>query len=314
MNFSFLERAIKLLNEIDRVDIIHAHDWLTAFAARVIKHSWKIPLVSTIHATESGRNNGIHNETQRYISSIEWWLTYESWMVVVNSKYMKYEVKNIFSLPEDKIRVIPNGVNLEKFDKYEKDIIFRNRYAMNDEKIIFFVGRIVNEKGVHILIDAIPKILKHYYKVKFVIAGKGPELEYLQRKAKVMNIAQKIYFTGYISDDELGKLYKCVDIGVFPSLYEPFGIVALEGMIAKIPVIVSDTGGLSEIIEHGIDGMKFYAGNSNSLADCVLEMLYNPEKSEIIRNRAYEKVIRMYNWDTIAHQTYQLYANIVDRS
>ncbi|HOJ10231.1 MAG TPA: glycosyltransferase family 4 protein [Clostridiales bacterium] len=310
MNFSLLERSIGLFNEIGEFDIIHAHDWLTAFTARALKHSYKAPLVSTIHATEAGRNSGIHNEVQSYINSVEWWLTYESWRVIVNSRYMFYEVKNNFQLPEDKIRIIPNGVNLKKFDNFSRDMQFRNNYAMSNEKIVFFVGRIVNEKGVHILIDAIPKILCHYYDVKFVIAGKGPELDYLHGKVCAMNIEHKVYFTGYISEEVLGKLYKCADIAVFPSLYEPFGIVALEGIMANVPIVVSDAGGLGEIVEHGVDGLKFYSGNPSSLADCILEILFNPEKAEIMKKKALDKVRNIYNWDSIADQTFEVYREI----
>ncbi|NSW91513.1 MAG: glycosyltransferase family 4 protein [Firmicutes bacterium] len=312
MNFSLLERAVKLINEKGKVDIIHAHDWLTAFAAKALKHIYMIPLVSTIHATEAGRNQGIHNDVQRYINSVEWWLTYESWRVIVNSKFMKDEVKNTFQLPEDKIRVIPNGVNLDKFKNYSKDSQFRRNYAMDNEKIVFFVGRLVNEKGAHILINAAPKIIHYYNNVKFVIAGKGPQLEYLRKIADEMNISHKIYFTGYISEDELAKLYKCADVAVFPSLYEPFGIVALEGMLANVPVVVSDAGGLGEIVEHGIDGMKSYAGNSNSLADSILEVLFNPEKAEEMKKKAMKKVHLMYNWDIITSQTLDVYKEVVD--
>ena len=209
---------------------------------------------------------------------MEWRLTYESWRVIVNSNYMKGEVRNTFQLPEDKIRVIPNGVNIEKFNNCSSDIDFRRKYAMDNEKIVFFVGRLVNEKGAHILVHSCTKIIHHYNNVKFVITGRGPQLDYLQKIANEMNISHKVYFTGYISDEELVKLYKCVDVAVFPSLYEPFGIVALEGMLANVPVVVSDAGGLDEIVQHGVDGMKSYAGNSNSLADSILEIFLTRQR------------------------------------
>ena len=119
-NFSLVEKSVKLINGTGRFDVIHAHDWLTAFAAKTLKHIYSIPLISTIHATESGRNYGLHNDVQRYISSVEWWLTYESWIIIVNSRFMKNEVKNIFQLPEDKIRIIPNGVNIDKFELFQR--------------------------------------------------------------------------------------------------------------------------------------------------------------------------------------------------
>ncbi|NLI58549.1 MAG: glycosyltransferase family 4 protein [Clostridium sp.] len=314
LNFSLIEHSIKLINETGKFDIIHAHDWIVAFAARVLKHSYFTPLISTIHATEYGRNCGIHDDTQRYINNIEWWMAYESWRIIVNSEYMKGEVKHVFRVPEDKIDIIPNGVDLNKFDGYEKDMNFRRKYAEDNEKIIFFVGRLVNEKGVHVLIDSVPKVLQYYNGAKFIIAGKGPQLEHLKAKANYMGVSHKVYFTGYIKDEELLKIYKCADVAVFPSLYEPFGIVALEGMVANVPVVVSDTGGLSGIVEHGVDGMKSYTGNANSLADSILEILHNPEKAEKMKENALKKVHSIYNWKVITDKTIEVYKGIINES
>lgn len=314
LNYVLIEYGVKLINETGRFDIIHAHDWIVAFAARALKHSYTIPMVATIHATEHGRNCGIHSDTQSYINNVEWWLAYESWKLIVNSGYMRNEVKHVFNIPEDKIYIIPNGVNLNKFNGYEKDIEFRRRYAADNEKIVFFVGRLVNEKGVHVLIDAVPKILHYYNDTKVIIAGRGPELDHLKCMTYQRGIAHKVCFTGYICEDDLKKLYKCADVAVFPSLYEPFGIVALEGMVANVPVVVSEAGGLAEIVEHGVDGMKSYTGNSNSLADSILDILHNPDKAEKMKKRAYEKVHTIYNWDVITNKTLEVYNDIIEEA
>ena len=315
MNFAMTERAIEIINTIGKFDIIHAHDWLVGHAAKTLKHAYKIPLVCTIHATEHGRNNGIHTEMQQYIHESEWNLAYESWKVICNSSYMNREIHNLFGVDDNKARIIFNGVDLNKFNGVEKDIEFRRRYAMDNEKIVFFVGRMVREKGVQVLIDSIPKIVNYYNDVKFVFAGKGPLLDELKHKAYASGYGHKVVFTGYISDEDLLKLYKCVDIAVFPSLYEPFGIVALEGMVANVPTVVSEAGGLGEIINHGYDGMKAYTGNANSLADSILALLHNHENMvEDIKKRAMHKVTTMYNWDIIADQTYNVYKEILEEN
>jgi len=298
LNFAMLEYAIKLVQN-NEFDIIHAHDWLVAYAARVLKKSYAIPLITTIHATEYGRNNGIHTDMQRTINNVENWLINESDRLIVNSNYMRDELLSIFNIQSDKISVISNGVDLKKFDNVYADATFRENYAAKNEKIVFYVGRLVNEKGVQILLDAIPKILSNFNDVKFVIAGKGPCLNNLIELCQKLNIKNKVYFTGFVSEEVLLKLYKCSDIAVFPSTYEPFGIVALEGMVAGIPVVVSDTGGLKEIVNHKEDGMKFYSGNSNSLADCILELLKDDSLSNRIRNVALQKVHKLYNWNNI---------------
>ena len=102
MNFAMVEKAVEVMNEIGKFDIIHAHDWLVAYAAKTLKHAYKTPMVATIHATEHGRNNGIHNDMQEYIHNSEWWLAYESWKVICNSNYMQNEIMNIWDFQEKK--------------------------------------------------------------------------------------------------------------------------------------------------------------------------------------------------------------------
>jgi glycogen(starch) synthase len=268
-------------------------------------------MICTIHATEYGRNQGIHNELQEYISNIESWMGNEAQKAIVNSQYMKDEVKRVFGLSENKIRVIYNGVSLNKFKDVERDNEFRAKFAFDNEKIIFFVGRLVREKGVHILIEAMPKVVNYYNDVKLIIAGKGPETDNLKRMAWDMGLGKKIHFTGYLSDEDLTKLYKCADISVFPSLYEPFGIVVLESMLANVPVVVSEAGGLSEIIEHNVDGMKSYTGNANSLSDSILDLLHNPDKVDTLTKNARKKLKMKYNWRKITKETKKAYKEVI---
>ena len=115
LNFNMITKANELIAEKGKFDVIHAHDWLVTYSAKTLKNSYGIPLVSTIHATEAGRNSGIHNETQRYVNDTEWLLTYESSEVIVNSKFMKTDIQRLFGLPYEKINVIPNGININSY-------------------------------------------------------------------------------------------------------------------------------------------------------------------------------------------------------
>ena len=126
-----------------------------------------------------------------------------------------------------------------------------------------------------------------------------------------MGLGQKVYFTGYLNAKQVSKMYKCAYISVFPSTYEPFGIVALEAMLAGVPTVVSDVGGLNEIVEHGVDGMKSYAGNPNSLADSILELLFNPQLCESISKKAKTKVKNEYSWTKIAQDTHFIYQKAI---
>lgn len=311
LNFNMIAKASEIIQKEGEFDVIHAHDWLVAYAAKTLKHSYNIPLVSTIHATEAGRNSGIRDSQQKYINDTEWMLTYESTEVIVNSNYMKGELQRLFGLPFEKINVVPNGVNLLLYSGIDRDYEFRRRYAMDNEKIILFVGRLVYEKGVQHLIAAMPKILNGYHDAKLVIAGKGGMMDELKQEANALDLGDKVYFTGYINGKDVPKLYKAADVAVFPSTYEPFGIVALEAMLSERPIVVSDIGGLNEIVQHRENGMKCYAGNANSIADSILELLYNPELCANLTKKAKAKVRNEYNWNKIAQDTHFIYQKAI---
>ena len=311
LNFNMLSKATEMINKEGGFDVIHAHDWLVTYAAKSLKNAYDIPIVATIHATEAGRNSGIHDETQRYINDTEWLLTYEATEVIVNSNYMKNEIQRLFGLPFDKINVIPNGINLSNFTGIERDYDFRRQYAMDNEKIILYVGRLVYEKGVQHLIAAMPKILSNYNDAKLIIAGRGGMMDELRAEASNLGLNDKIYFTGYLNSKQVQKMYKCADVAVFPSTYEPFGIVALEAMLAGVPTVVSDVGGLDEIVTHGVDGMKSYAGNANSIADSVTALLYDHQLATNVSKKAKQKVKDQFNWEKIAQDTHFTYEKAI---
>ena len=292
--------------------ILHAHDWLAHYAANGLKQKHHLPMVATIHATEYGRNNGIRTPVQTYINSVEWELQYQAWRVIVCSEYMKRECEFALHAPWDKMDVIYNGVDPKKFEidfPEPERASFRARFAAPEEKIVFFVGRMVREKGVQVLIEALPKIRWGYHDTKLLIAGGGYR-DHLVNLSQYIGMQRHIYFTGFVPDDELLKIYKIADIACFPSLYEPFGIVALEAMAACVPVVVSDAGGLPEVVQNAITGTTTYAGNSNSLADGILSILHDPARAKKMADAAYERVISVFNWDRIAGETIATYDRV----
>ena len=311
LNFNLVSKATEIINKEGGFDVIHAHDWLVTYAAKTLKNAYNIPIVATIHATEAGRNSGIHDETQRYINDTEWLLTYEATEVIVNSNFMKNDIHRLFGLPFEKINVIPNGINLSNFTGIERDYDFRRQYAMDNEKIILYVGRLVYEKGIQHLIAAMPKILSNYHDAKLIIAGRGGMMDELKAEARNLGLGNKVYFTGYLDSKQVQKMYKCADVAVFPSTYEPFGIVALEAMLAGVPTVVSDVGGLNEIVNHGVDGMKSYAGNPNSIADSVTALLYDHQLAANVSKKAKQKVKEQFNWEKIAQDTHFTYEKAI---
>jgi len=314
LNFSIIEEVVKLIGKQGKFDVIHAHDWLTSYAAKTLKNSFNIPMVCTIHATEHGRNGGIRTELQSYISSAEWMLTYEAWKIVACSNYMEEEINQVLSAPLDKINIIPNGVDAEDFELDFDDLEFRRNYALDNEKIVFFIGRHVYEKGVQILIDAAPDIINSYKDIKFVIAGKGDMTEELKEKVKYFGLENKVLFTGYMDDETKKKMYKTADAAVFPSLYEPFGIVALEAMAAGCPVVASDIGGLKEVIEHKTNGMKIITGSKDSLKENLLELLRREDLRKHLKEKGIETVLEKYSWDKIAEATVKMYEKVKEEA
>ncbi|BAQ64521.1 glycosyltransferase family 4 protein [Geminocystis sp. NIES-3709] len=313
MNDIMRVTAENLINKIGTFDLIHAHDWLVADSAIPVKHHFKIPLIATIHATEYGRHNGIHNETHAYIASKEGTLVYEAWRVIVCSGYMRHEIHRALGCPWDKIDVVYNGIRPEKkvrssnFDYWE----FRRKFADDDEKIIYYVGRMTYEKGVHILLNAAPKILDTLEgKAKFVIIG-GGNTNYIKDLAHNLGIWDRCYFTGFMSDDDLNLFQTVADCAVFPSLYEPFGIVALESFASRVPVIVSDTGGLPEVVRHGQTGIVTQTNNPDSLAWGILEVLLNKDYAQLLVENAYQDLSKRFQWRKLAEQTVGVYGLVL---
>ncbi|MGD0495170.1 MAG: glycosyltransferase family 4 protein [Candidatus Bathyarchaeia archaeon] len=313
MNMNMQKEAAALAKSSKaKVDLFHAHDWLVATAGIGLKHVFRRPLFATMHSTEIGRRNGIHTDYERMIHETEAWLTYEAWKVICCSDYMVSHVRWAFGLPPDKMMMIPNGVNTDVYAAVKKNELsqFRSRFALPEEKIVLFVGRLVHEKGVHVLANAAPKVLEKV-NAKIIIVGNGYMKEQLSAIVKDMGIAHKVMFTGFVDDETLRALQTCADVSVVPSLFEPFGIVALEAMAAKSPVVVSDTGGLAEIVDHDVDGLKVYPGNPDSLAWGITRILTDETNANRLRNNAYKKIQERFNWDRIAKQTMSVYEAVL---
>lgn len=292
--------------------VFHAHDWLSLDSARELKYEYQLPMVATVHATEWGRNGGIYTDLQRAIHEQEYWLTYEAWRVIVCSDFMKQEVNRYFSCPHDKIDVIYNGVTAEKFAfdwTDEERAEWRRRLALPTEKIVMFVGRFVREKGIQVLLQAASTVLAQEPDTKFVIVGGGAR-DHLERFVRWFGLQDKVLFTGFMANRSLHQLYRCADVAVFPSLYEPFGIVALEGMAAGAAVVSSDAGGLKEVVLHDETGTTTFAGDPGSLAWGILRVLQDPKAAEDMKKAAYSRLVDEFNWDTLADQTVAVYQRV----
>jgi glycogen synthase len=293
-------------------DLIHAHDWLDASAGVALKHAWRRPLVATIHATERGRGQGFvgNNGHSDQINQMEWWLTYEAWRAIACSRFMATQIHEYFGTPLDKIDVVPNGIYVHPnpFGSLEEQRAFRRRFVEDDQPLAFYVGRIVYEKGLHVLLDAWQQVHDTIPRARLLIAGAGAYLAALKQRAWDLGIADDVIFAGFISDDERDKLYHVADVATFPSLYEPFGIVALEAMAAGCPVVVAATGGLAEVVRPHETGLTVQPNNPSSLAWGILHTLEHPDWARARAQNAFLVARDSYNWRSIAAATADVYA------
>ena len=220
-------------------------------------------------------------------------------------------------MPESKMCVIPNGVDVSKF-RFSFDYWdVRNRFAHASERILLFVGRLVPEKGLDTLINALPTILSGGVNVKLVVVGEGPQKETYQGMASDRGLREKVMFAGYLDDWTLRALYRVADVTVVPSKFEPFGIVALEAMAAHCPLVTTTTGGLNEIVDDGGTGLKVPINDPNALAGAILRMIRDLGFKNYAVENAYRKCLWNYNWDKIAEWTKGLYDAVLgehDRS
>lgn len=313
-NRNLEEEAQILFEQYGGFELIHAHDWLVEFAATALKHQYKVPLIATIHATERGRGRGyLGNDASKAINGTEWSLTYEAWRVLCTSQFMAEEVRSYFGVPGNKIDLVPNGVDCAPFDALDKTDLsdFRTKWARKSEQIVFSVGRLVLEKGAHLLVEAAPRVLAEVPNARLVIAGTGPMGDTLKRRVWELGVSGQVTIAGFISDPDRDRLLKVSDVAVFPSLYEPFGIVALEAMAAKCPVVVSSVGGLTEVVESGVTGLTVEPNNVDSLAWGILETLRNVRQARARAKAAYQMVKDEYNWDRVAALTIEAYERVL---
>ncbi len=309
MNQSLEMRAISLYEE-EPFDIIHAHDWVVAESAIGLKHLTRLALIATIHATEKGRRGGIYSQLSAHIDQEERWLVREAWNVIVCSGSMLDQVRDIGALSNN-VAVIPNGVWPSQYE-VKAGLDFRRKYASDDEKLVLFVGRLVHEKGLLELIKAFSYLLSSF-NAKLVIVGEGYLKEDLYDEARRLGIYDRVYLAGFVDDSTKRALYSVADVLVVPSLYEPFGIVALEGMAAGLPVVVSSVGGLKEIVEHGRNGVTVYPGDPSSIAWGLAYVLSDANRAKAMARVAKQDVKEKYSWDRIAGQTVSVYNAVLSQ-
>jgi glycogen(starch) synthase len=310
MNDDMLAAGEALAHE-HSYDLVHGHDWLVGQAAAALADRLAVPYVTTIHATEHGRHQGwVEKPPQSHIHSVERWMARRADAVIVCSHYMRGHVADIFDIDERRVAVIPNGVDPSELQPTGDLTALRREFAKPHEKLVLLVGRLVYEKGFQLALDALPEVIERVAGVRFLVAGSGTHERELKAQAQRLGLDEHGTFLGWIGDDVLHSLYRIADLCVVPSIYEPFGLVALEAMASGCPCIAADTGGLREVVPVGERvGLRFNGGDAEHLGVMIERLLVDDALRDRLVAEASEHVLR-FDWDDIAQRTRGIYDSL----
>jgi glycogen synthase len=310
MNDDMLAAGMALAGERS-YDLIHGHDWLVANASTELSDRLAIPYATTIHATEHGRHQGwVQDEPQAHIHAIERAMAQRAARVIVCSYYMRGHVADIFDIDEGRIAVIPNGIDPRDLQPVDDLETLRREFARPEDRLVLLIGRLVYEKGFQLALDALPGVIERVGAVRFLVAGSGTHEGELRAQAQRLGLSEHGVFLGWIGDDALHSLYRIADLCVVPSIYEPFGLVALEAMASGCPCIVADTGGLREVVPPGERvGLRFNGGDAEHLGAMIERLLVDGELRDRLVTEASEHVLS-FDWDDIAQRTHAIYSEL----
>jgi glycogen(starch) synthase len=294
-------------------NLVHSHDWLVAGAAERLARRTGAPWVATVHATEFGRHQGwVQNHPQSHIHAVERAMVHRADRVITCSRYMQSHVQAVFEVPPRRIAVIPNAIDPRDLEPVAADLpALRARFALPNQELVLLVGRLVYEKGFHLALDALARVVKRVRNVRFVVAGTGTAEAELKRQARRLGLTPYGTFLGWIGDDMLHSLYRVAEIVIVPSIYEPFGLVALEAMASGCVSVVADTGGLREVVPAGgTVGLRFPPRDPEALG-AVLERVLTDESVRVrLAAEAREHALR-FDWAQVSARTRDVYASLV---
>ena len=312
MNEDMLERGSELFERFE-FDLVHSHDWLVAGAAEPLARRHGCPWVVTVHATEYGRHQGwVDKYPQSHIHGVEASMVRRADAVIACSNYMRGHIASAFGISPRQVTAIPNGIDPRDLESFAADLdALRAEYAAPSERLVLLVGRLVYEKGFHLALDALAGAVKRFGDVRFVVAGTGTAEAELKKQARRLRLTRHGVFLGWVGDDMLHSLYRISDVCIVPSIYEPFGLVALEAMASGCVTIVADTGGLREVVPgDGSVGLRFRSRDSASLSEVLEDMLSDDDARKRLAAAGREHVLK-FDWAEVGQTMLDLYRGLV---
>ncbi len=315
-------RKLQRVRDTANVDIIHPQLPLTPSFA--VPPNFGKTLVCTVHSTWKGEAEAIRaepymrlNANEKFLVSFNWFLRiFEEGMlhrarkIIAVSNFTKWELTNYYKIPEGKIKVIHNGVDINKFKPAEGKRKVKAELGFNPDDIaIVSVGRLYARKGLFTLIQSMPAVIKRFPKAKFIISGKGQsdEMKKLIAHAERIGVKNNIVFTGYYPDKKLPKLYQAADVFAFSTFYEHHPFAVLEALATGLPVVTTTVGGIPETIESGRNGFLVEPFNEKQFADKILYLLENPGFAAEMGALARKTVVDQLDWRIVVKDAIRVY-------
>jgi len=281
-------------------DVIHAHDWLTYLAGIVAKRISGKPLVVHVHATEFDRSG---ENVNRMVYDLERTGMEKADAVIAVSNLTRNIVINRYGIDKSRVFTVHNAVDFSN----KKEIQTKKNVK---EKVITFLGRITFQKGPEYFIEAANKVLKAYPDVRFVMAGSGDMMNKMVQRVAKLRIGTKFTFTGFLTGEDVTKMYAQSDVYVMPSVSEPFGISPLEAMRMGVPVIISQQSGVSEVLNHAI---KVDFWDVDALADAMYGLLAYPTLTQTLQEEGAQEVNSL-SWNDSASRVKEVYKSVLGRT
>ncbi len=294
--------------EVGGFDIAHAHDWLTAEALRAVMSESGVTGILTMHSTEYGRDGNVfHDGFARQVRDLEAAACHQADAVIAVSRFLADELRRIYQAPEAKLHIVPNGVSYRAFDGAIDPAEVKGRYAIPPPSpTVFAPARMTVQKGLDLLVEAIPMLLADHPEARFVLAGEGPEREPLKQRIEALGVARATVLLDRLPYPHYLDLLRACDLVAVPSRNEPFGIVVLDAWSAGKPVVATTAGGPREFVRDNVDGVLVDA-DPNGLAHGIGSLLADLEKSRRMGLNGRRAVEDTFNWDRSAALTETVY-------
>lgn len=301
-------RFHEVTSMIGKFEIVHAHDWLTANAMKYAMDGFGTPGVLTMHSTEYGRDGNVFYEGfARWVRDAEAAGCHNASVVIAVSHFLADELRRIYQVPNEKIHIVPNGVNYHAFDGFLDPAEVKGRYGIAPlAPTIFSPGRMTVQKGMDMLVEAVPMVLASYPETRFVISGEGPEKDAVVRRAYEVGASGAMVFLGHMPRWQYIDLMRACDIVAVPSRNEPFGIVVLEAWAAGKPVVATTAGGPREFVWHDVNGFLVDA-NAGGMAHGIGSLLADHDHCRVLGANGRRAVEEKFNWDNVAAYTEGVY-------